>query len=352
MSQSTDFSALDSNFALPAPAGEWDWTLVDPAMVQNQGWPGESRPFTRLPDRAEALVRPPVWSLSRCSSGLAIEFTTDSPALAVQWRLGSENLAMNHMPATGVSGLDFYYQTSDGWRWGCVARPVERETSLVAYESAEKVERRFRMYLPLYNSLEAVRFGVRPGTRLEFHRPEPFAISLYGTSIVQGGCASRPGMGYSAILERRLGVGVQNLGFSGNGKAEPEMARLIGELNPRLFLIDCLPNMATEDVEPHLIRFLEILLESRPGTPVAVVDMLNAARKLTSSYPRGIDQKRAAFSAVRRHFEQSRFASRLTWISGDMLGGDDEGTVDGVHPTDVGFMRIGDHLANAVRHLI
>lgn len=353
MNKSTDISKIDSNFATPNLEGDWEWITIDPSWIQNQGWPEESEPFTRFPNRArELLTNENLWVLSRHSAGLTLEFTTNTPSLAAQWRVIYDQLALMHMPATGVSGLDFYSKEPQGWQWASIARPAEKETSTLVFDKAEAIDRHFRMYLPLYNGVEAIRLGIRPGSAFKVVPPKPFEITLYGTSIVQGGCASRPGMGYSALLERRLGVGIQNLGFSGNGRAEPETAHLIGEMKPKLFLIDCLPNIPPEKVESDVIPFLEVLLEKQPKVPIAMVDIINIGGQFQSSRMEAFKMRRKGFINVRRYFEEGRHASRFTWISGDMLGSDDEGTVDGTHPTDVGFMRIADHLAAAVRHFL
>jgi hypothetical protein len=68
-------------------------------------------------------------------------------------------------------------------------------------------------------------------------------IVVYGTSIAQGACASRPGMAWTAILGRRMNIPLINLGFSGNGKLEKEMLDLIAEIDAEVYILDCLQNM-------------------------------------------------------------------------------------------------------------
>src|SRR4051812_24007854 len=103
--------------AQPAPADGVRWFDVRPFELEGQGWADTAGPFDRLPARAEKTVRPPVWGLSRQSAGLCVRFVTAAPAIHARWTVTNKNLAMPHMPATGVSGLDLYVRTPAGWRW-------------------------------------------------------------------------------------------------------------------------------------------------------------------------------------------------------------------------------------------
>ncbi len=346
MQNSLSFETLDPNFAAPELDGDWAWHAVAAESVRGRGWPGETPGFGRLPARAEGIVRPEIWEIGRCSAGLSIDFTTDSPRLAANWGVGSEKMALDHMPASGKSGLDLYVRHKlDGWRWAATGRamtPIENTREL--FKNAKRVCRRFRLHLPLYNSLETLRLGIKPGAQLKIHAPGPIGIVLYGTSIVQGGCASRPGMGYSAVLQRRLGRSIANLGFSGNARCEPEMASLLGELKPELFVLDPLANVPIATCGELVGNFLEILLAARPGISVAMVDDLNAPKlELMAERDHGWNRKRAAMAGLKKHFSGR---SNLYWLSGaNLLGTDGEATVDGTHPTDLGFMRIADALA-------
>src|ERR1017187_7975974 len=135
--------------------------------------------------------------------------------------------------------------------------------------------REYLLYLPLYNGVEEVKIGVPPEAKFESALPRPAGLKpivFYGTSIVQGGCASRPGMAYPAILGRRLDRPQINLGFSGNAWSEPEVAQLLAELDPAAYVLDPLPNMKEEWVVPRLARFVEILRGAHPKTPIVLVE--------------------------------------------------------------------------------
>ena len=139
-----------------------------------------------------------------------------------------------------------------------------------------ELEREFLLYLPLYNGVSAVEIGVPGNRELQAGAPRPASrskpIVFYGTSITQGGCASRPGMVHTAILGRRLDRPVINLGFSGNGLMEPEMATLLAKLDPAVFVLDCLPNMTPNLVKERVEPFVRTLRRSHPTTPIVLAE--------------------------------------------------------------------------------
>src|SRR5690606_269350 len=101
----------------------------------------------------------------------------------------------------------------------------------------------------------------------------PGRLVVYGTSITQGGCASRPGMAYPSILARRLGIETLNLGFSGNGRGEPEVAHILAQLeNVSCFILDYESNVpVAEDLRTTLTAFIPILRERHPDVPIIVI---------------------------------------------------------------------------------
>ncbi len=331
------------------------WVEASRLTLEGQGWPGETRPYRRLPDRAQSVVPEKVWELSGNSAGLAVRFVSDAPEVRVRWTLAS-SFTMDHMADTGISGLDLYVKTGGSWRWMAVGRPsgLENEKTLVTGLARER--REMMLYLPLYNGVTRVEVGVPAGCALE---PAPAwpegtkPLVFYGTSIVHGGCASRPGMAYPAILGRRLGMPSVNLGFSGNGRTEPEVSDLLAELHAAVFVIDPLPNMGGAPVEERLTYLLDVLRRKRPGTPVVLVESFGnrgepartGVRPEESEVNRAMRWVYAAAKPV--------WGDLLTLVDGrTLLGEDGEDTVDGVHPTDLGFHRMADALEPVLRRVL
>lgn len=328
------------------------WVDAARLTMEGQGWPGETRPFRRLPDRAEKVVPEKVWELSGNCAGLAVRFVTDSPEVRVRWTLAAP-FRMNHMPETGISGVDLYVRRDGQWRWMAVGRPdgVDNDRTLVS--GLERQRREMLLYLPLYNGLTRLEIGVHPDSVIE---PAPAwpdgtkPMVFYGTSIVQGGCASRPGMAYPAILGRRLGLPAVNLGFSGNGRTEPEVADLLAELDAGVFVIDPLPNMGGVPVEERIAYLLDVLRRRHPATPVILVESFGNRGEPARSG--GLPEEPAVNRAMRSAYLKAKpqWGGLLTLVNGSALLGEDcEDTVDGVHPTDLGFHRMADALEPVIR---
>lgn len=329
------------------------WNAVEQAHVEGQGWKDTEQPFDRLPARAKSLVREPVWNLSRDSSGLSVRFVTDAERIAVRWTLNTEELAMYHMPATGVSGVDLYVKQGEQWHYLGTGRATEYPTNeyLVADNLAgEPAE--YRVHFPLYNGVTQVEVGVPDGAKFEWLAPADAkrAIVVYGTSITQGGCASRPGMSYTSILSRRLDAPVINLGFSGNGKSEPELAHLLAELDPAAYVLDPLPNMFPDDVEQRLPAFIDILRAARPNTPILLVESpLYPASEFVASSAARVNESNERLGRVFA-MQQAKGDRRIFLVPACDLTADlGEATVDGIHPTDLGFARLADSIEPYLR---
>ncbi|MCC7377340.1 MAG: SGNH/GDSL hydrolase family protein [Verrucomicrobiales bacterium] len=334
------------------------WTDIREFGLEGQGWRDTKAPFDRLPARAEGRVRQPVWDLSRHSAGMHVRFISDAPEIHARWTLTSAQLSMVHMAATGVSGLDLYVKTEKGeWRWLAVGRPEAQSTTAALVKSLPSGTREYLLYLPLYNGVSSVEIGVPEGTactRAGAWGPgERKPMVFYGTSILHGACASRPGMAHSEILGRRFHFPHLNLGFSGNGRMEPEMAELFAELDPSVYVLDCLPNMNAAEVTERVEPFVRTLRAKHPTTPIVLVeDRSYADAFLVASKRERNDTSRAALQAAYQRLKKAGVRD-LYYVPGEHLLGDDgEGTVDSSHPNDLGFMRQADVLGKVLKPLL
>ena len=337
----------------PAKSAEprlvWQAVGTENWEVEGRGWVGEKRLryFDRLPAAAEGKVTSNVWSLSRDSAGMVARFETDATSLWVDYTLRSEKLALPHMPATGVSGVDLYARDErDGgrWKWVQVSRPTTQSLKVELVKGLRPGRREYALYLPLYNGIETLSVGVPEGTTLTPLKPRPAKpVVFYGTSITHGACASRPGMVHTAILGRRLDLPVINLGFSGNGRMDAEVGELLARQEAAVLVIDCLPNMQPEMVSERTVPLVKRLREAHPKTPIVLVE----DRRYTNSW---ITPEKDAFhdrnhAALRSAYEvlQKAGVKGLHYVSGEGLyGTDTEGATDASHASDLGFMRQAD----------
>jgi lysophospholipase L1-like esterase len=328
------------------------WYDVRQWGVEGRGWSDTERYFDRLPARAKGKVRDAVWSLSRHSAGMAARFETDASAIHVRYKLLSAGVAMPHMPATGVSGVDLYADAGAGrWWWLAVSRPESAEVKARLIDGLASGRRGYQLYLPLYNGVESLEIGVPEGAAFAPIAPRTIKpIVYYGTSIAHGACASRPGMAFTSILGRRLDTPVVNLAFSGNGRMEAEVGAFLAELDAAVYCVDCLPNMTGPEVAERAEPLIRQLRAARPEAPIVLVEDRTYAN--TPLVPANRLRHDASRAALRAAFERAEAAgiAGLHYIEGEHLLGDDgEGTTDNSHPTDLGMMRMADALEPVLR---
>jgi lysophospholipase L1-like esterase len=326
------------------------WRDARDLTVEGKGWTDTKEFYDRLPARAEKMVRPPVWSLSRDSAGMVIRFVSDAREISARWTLRKEALSMVHMSAIGVSGLDLYVKDGKGWNWVGVGRPKGATNEAVLVKDLKPGTHEFALYLPLYNGVRDVQVGVTSAAKLEsapVRKQKP--ILFYGTSILQGACASRPGMAHTAILGRKLNWPTINLGFSGNALSEPELAQLLGEKDPAVYVIDPIPNMTNKLVKERIEPFVKTLRAAHPKTPIVLVESLPYTDGEFVP-PRG-ERYKSSNAEMRAAYERlKKTENDLFYVSCEnLIGKDNEATVDGTHPNDLGFMRMAEVLEPVLR---
>ncbi|GAB5441514.1 MAG: SGNH/GDSL hydrolase family protein [Fuerstiella sp.] len=333
-------------------SSDMQWHDVRDWGVEGRGFDDTEKYFDRLPQRAKGVVRSAVWNLSRHSAGMLARFRTDATEISADYAVTSQSLAMAHMPATGVSGLDLYATDDDGqWKWVSVVRPNAQQMNVKLASGLKPGERDYAVYLPLYNGTEYLKIGVPTGATFEPIAPRPDKpIVFYGTSITHGACASRPGMPHPAILGRRLQRPVLNLGFSGNGKLEPEVGRFLVELDPAVYVLDCLPNITAEEVKARTEPMVQQLRAAHPEVPIVLVeDRTYADAWIRPSRQQRNDTSRVEFHAAFERLQQAGVKD-LHYVDGEtLLGSDRDDTTDGSHPNDLGFWRQANAIEPALR---
>lgn len=331
------------------------WFSPDQAPFRLVGFPWFDRDhvYRRLPVQPDWPLPDAVEQLANNTAGGQIRFRTNSTRVAVTVTLSGPP-SMNHMPATGQCGFDVYVgDFGDQQYWG-TARPILGETRYEAifFTTAEPETRTIAINFPLYQGVEEVKVGLDAEASVEaapdFERPGRLVV--YGTSITQGGCASRPGAAYPAELSRRFAIETINLGFSGSGKGEREVAQTIAQIDDvACFVLDYESNVATPaDMKLTLSRFIPTLRERHPEVPIVVV---SKTARIPERYNPASLAKRLAMRKV-----QADVVARLRRAGDERLeflylGDHDlsESSVDGGHLTDGGFVKLADLIEPSVR---
>lgn len=313
----------------------------------------------RLPARLQETFPPAVWNLAKSPSGARIRFRTDSNTIGIRLEYPSPP-NMQNMHAFGQTGADLY---ANGLYLGTAtadkdARPGKTYEHI--YFNLRERPRAFReitIYLSLYKPVKVLGIGLEKEAKIQ--HAKPFAVVqpvvFYGTSITQGGCASRPGMSYQAILGRMLNLDFVNLGFSGNGKGEPELARAVAELNASCFVLDFAQNnMTVESLREVYAPFAEIIRQKHPETPILAITPIYSASESRGPSPN------LRLDLMREHIRKAvsqRIANgdrSIQIVEGtDLIGPSRaDGLVDGSHPNDLGFQWMAEGLADRLRKIL
>jgi len=313
-------------------------TIISDSLKENR--------YDRLPISYKEIVRQPVWDLSKSSAGLSIRFITNSTKLKVNWEV-LNNFQMDHMPDTGIKGVDLYFKQGDDWQYINTGRPQGLKNKYTLIENMNSQIKEFKVFLPLYDGIKNIEIGIDSSSFIKkseknFKKP----IIFYGTSITQGGCASRPGMVHTNIISRKLDVEVINFGFSGNGRMEKPIAELISSVEPLFYLIECMPNMISpQNISERTIPLVDTIRDKNPNTPIIFVDLFKSSISILNEKTK-IDNKEMD-DALRAQFNRMinlGYKNIYYLETPKITDTDNEGTVDGVHFTDLGFKRYADFL--------
>lgn len=342
-----------------APLKWYDPSMAPFPVVTGRGWHSEmAGPYDRLPARSQPLVRVPLWNLSKNSAGLSVRFKTSSNKITVRYKVAG-NQAMSHMPATGVSGVDLYARDIHGeFQWARAGFSFG-DTIVYRYSnlSLSAKEEEFTLYLPLYNTVTWMEIGVPESASFHFlplSTEKP--IVTYGTSIMQGACATRPGLAWTNILERKLDRTVINIGFSGNGQLEPALIDLMNEIDAKMYVLDCMPNLVDftkfpkQEIETRIRRSVGSLQEKHPGIPILLVEHScglsgsNMDSLLNKMYKASSDLIAEVFSKMLKEGVQNIYL-----LTDEAIGFNEESTVDGTHPNDIGMMQYAEAYEKIIR---
>ena len=335
--------------------------------IEGRYFDNTSAYYDRLPSNVTVKVNGGVRGMKNHSSGMQFRFSTDSKKLHIKWKPVNVRLAMDHMPSTGVSGIDIYRQDADGkWKFvrqGRITDGVKGGSLTIGWTPGTPC----LVNLPLYNGIKEFSLGIDKSAEVKALPPRKSGVNkpvvFYGTSITHGGCASRPGLAFPSIVGRDLDVPICNLGFSGSGRMELEMSEHLAAIDASCYVLDCLWNMGRirdaecdadlKGVKPGpdaVVRaryepFIRNLRAKRPGVPIVMAEQCDvwcSGPCAKDRFIRGLYDKLIA----------EGWKNLVYLPKTDMYTGDLEGTVDGCHPNDLGMMSMSKAFGKAVREAL
>lgn len=341
----------------PAPDADLLWIDGTDLPLQGRGFADTPSPYHRLPARAQGVVPDGVWNMGVHSTGLSFRFRTDSDVLHFRWKVAEENPYDLYMAPVAMTGLDIYGMTPKGWRFvACAAyRNLDWSTNKMILGDFHRdwtPNRECLVYLPLRSNVQSFQLGVRPGSKVEaFPRRRPEItkpVVHYGTSIVHGGCVTRPGLAFANQEGRAHDLDVINLGFSGRAKMEPAMCDLVADIDASLYIVDCEWNMTVEEEKERYEPFVRHLAERRPGVPILLCGGCTQ-----------LDEPRPQEVYARSVFDKLKAEDPVAWrhlhflpSKGMLPTEDGEPTYDFCHPNDWGSMHMGRAYAAAIETIL
>ena len=352
--------------------GKWDPAMAQKsAVVDTNGvkWidgrflPIEGRAFNdvdhyydRLPKNVTTNVNEGVREMKHHTAGMQFRFSTDSKALHFRWMPWSEGLEMDHMPSTGMSGIDVYRFDAAKGKWlfyktGRIWQPKKGGSLDVGWTPGTPC----LVNLPLYNGIKSFSLGIDKDATVTALPPRKSGVSkpvvFYGTSITHGGCASRPGLAFPSIMGRDLDVPIVNLGFSGSGKGELEMSEHMAAIDASCYVVDCVRNMSKELMAERYEKFVRHLRALRPDVPIVIAEGCDVYCATEQS--KYVVERNAQY--VKPTYEKLKAEGwrKLYFLPSEGQHADDfEGTVDGTHPNDWGMMHMARAYGRVVREAL
>ena len=338
-------------------ASELKYVDAKNLMLINQGYDNTEMPYSRLPEDMKARTRKAVWDLGLNSAGLAIRFSTNSRVIGMRWTL-LNYFIMHHMAGTGIRGIDLYMlDENDHWQFVGTGIPNGKDTTKtqIVVSGMDGKTHEFMAYLPLYDGVTRVEVGVTKNAEVGLPKRDILVrgkekpIVFYGTSITQGGCASRPGMVYTSIISRASQKECINLGFSGNARMDKALVEMMARIDADQYVIDCLENCTLKVVQDSAYFFLTYLAKKRPETPIYMVEHIWFSHALVNKPVHDqIAERNEYWHNLYLQLRKEGY-NNFRYIPADNLTGPDgEGAVDGCHQTDLGFLRMSEEF---LRHL-
>ncbi|AEW02169.1 hypothetical protein A4D02_34390 [Niastella koreensis] len=306
-------------------------------------------------DSVEAKEMPQaVKNLAKQSAGIAILFETNSRIIRAKWDLPKE-VYLHNMTPDAHSGLDLYCFKAGKWQFVSIGRvaPGINQNQIIV-QNMDSSLKQFMLYLPLYNGVSQLQIGVQQNATI--NKPTKPAVNtarrivVYGSSVVQGASASRAGMAYPAILQRRTGFDWINLGFSGSAKMEMPLAKYLATVPADCYVLDCIPNPSPEEISERSYPFIKYLHEQQPAIPIVLVETIFRQNGLWDQQV-GNTVKRQN-EEIRKTYERLKKegVKNIYYLETDkLIGNDHEATIDGIHLTDLGFTRMADAVLPVVK---
>lgn len=346
---------IDSNLKIKTELSVKDiaWYDAKDEIFVKYGTVESDEDYLRMPRTVAQSVSEGVAALCDNTAGVRIRFCTDSPYIAIK-AVFPYLCRFPHMPLSGTGGFDLYKEVGGRQSFvGAYIPPVEKDKGFEGIVYTDNTSGRKVNYIlnfPTYNPVTKLYIGIKEGSKTEtpdvYFNEKP--VVFYGSSITQGGCASRPGNIYQNFLSRALNMDYLCLGFSGNAKGEKEIAEYMAKLHMCAFVSDYDHNAPdSEHLRNTHFALYEAIRNKNPELPYIMITHLskginepvNRRKIIMESYLKALDKG----------------DKNVYYIDGDSLFAGyeyDSCTVDGCHPNDLGFYRMAQGILPILKEIL
>ncbi len=342
---------IDKNFEIKTNINKKDikFYSIEEAPFKVFGIFKENGKYRRMPEETAKKVSENVYLLHTHTAGGRVKFITDSDYVAINAQMDGLQ-KMPHFAFTGSIGFDLY---ADGNYVNTFVPPCEATDgyeNIINFETSNfKGLKEITINFPLYSNVKNLWIGIQEKAKLEEASPykniKP--VVYYGSSITQGGCASRPGMSYESILSRKFNCDFINLGFSGSAKAEDEMIEYIKNLDMSLFVYDYDYNAPNaEHLEKTREKMFKAIRQKHCDLPVIMMPR-------PKFNPTEEEKERIRIIETTYNNAISSGDKNVYYISTQKLTKlcENNGTVDNVHPTDFGFVSMAEAVGKVIEKI-
>ncbi len=295
----------------------------------------------------------PVKNLLTNSAGLAICFKTNSKNISAKWCVTNRKAA-NNMTPIAQKGLDLYIKKDGKWQFAGVGRPSDVCSEFTLVKNMDATEKECMLFLPLYDELKNLEIGIDQKSSIaSLENPFRKRIAIYGSSIVQGASAGRPGMAYPAILSRKTGLYFMNLGISGNAKMEKAAARMVSDIEADAFVLDCIPNPSPDEIKERAEYFIKTIRENHPKAPIICIQtIIREHSYFDLAVQNNVRKQNEEITNAFNRLKAAGMKDIYLITAEKLLGNDHDATTDGTHPNDLGFFRMAEQLTPQITKIL
>ncbi len=301
----------------------------------------DSNPYARFNYTNYPVPNKNIEGMCRFSTGLYVMFSTDSRNITAKWAWAPRGMGNNMTPIL-QRGLDLYIEKDGKWVFAGVGRPSGKydksESTFKIAKNMPEGTKKCMLYLPAWCEVTTLQIGIDDGTTIAgIDSPYTFKVLTHGSSVTHGASASRPGMTYTARMSRYTGFDFINFGFSGECKLQPEFAKIIANTEADAYLFDAFSNPSPKEIRERLEPFIQTITAAHPNKPFIFMQThMREDAMFNESWRKFNVERRETVRELMPQMEKKY--KNVHFIDAENItSSDNDGTIDGAHPTDLGF---------------